>query len=83
MSDACGKATVPLSNFPLEITHQRVVDEKTAAEFIGVAPITLERMRKTGVGPCHVQLSSRRIGYRVCHLVHWLDARTSKAPTEA
>ena len=45
----------PPIELPPEIARQRVVDERTAAEFIGVAPITLERLRKGGTGPRHVK----------------------------
>jgi predicted DNA-binding transcriptional regulator AlpA len=62
---------------PPEIARQRVLDEKTAAEFIGVSPMTLERMRKLGAAPRHVLLSPRRLGYRICDLIAWLDARVA------
>ena len=60
---------------PLEIARQRVLGEKEAAEFVGLSPMTLERMRKQGVAPQHVRLSARRLGYRICDLTDWLDAR--------
>ena len=63
--------------FPPEIARQRVVDEKTAAEFIGLSQMTLERMRKLGTAPKHIALSPRRLGYRVCDLLAWLDARAA------
>jgi predicted DNA-binding transcriptional regulator AlpA len=62
---------------PPEIARQRVLDEKTAAEFIGLSHMTLERMRKLGTAPRHVALSPRRLGYRVCDLLAWLDARAA------
>ena len=31
-----------------EIARQRVVDERTAAKFLGLSSMTLERMRKLG-----------------------------------
>ena len=48
-----------------EIARQRVLDEKTAAKFIGLSHMTLERMRKLGEAPRHLQLSPRRLGYQV------------------
>ena len=64
---------------PPEIASQRVIDERTAADFIGVSQVNLERMRKAGVAPRHVRLSERRLGYRVCDVLEWLDARVSGA----
>jgi predicted DNA-binding transcriptional regulator AlpA len=62
---------------PPEIARQRVLDERTAAEFIGVSHMTLERMRKLGTAPRHLALSPRRLGYRVCDLLAWLDERAA------
>jgi predicted DNA-binding transcriptional regulator AlpA len=59
------------------IAVHRVLDEKTAAELLGISPVTLERMRRSGRAPRHVQLSVRRLGYRVCDLTDWLEARAT------
>jgi predicted DNA-binding transcriptional regulator AlpA len=64
---------------PPEIARHRVLDEKTAAEFIGLSQVTLERMRKLGTAPKHLVLSTRRLGYRVCDLLAWLDARAASS----
>ena len=52
---------------------------KTAAEFIGVSHVTLERMRKLGTAPKHLALSPRRLGYRIADLLAWLDERANGA----
>ena len=62
---------------PPEIAHQRVLDERTAACFLGISQPTLERMRKYGTAPRHVMLSARRLGYRICDLLAWVEARTA------
>jgi predicted DNA-binding transcriptional regulator AlpA len=62
---------------PPEIARHRVLDEKTAAEFIGLSQVTLERMRKLGTAPKHLALSPRRLGYRVSDLLKWLDDRAT------
>ena len=72
-----GTAVFPKVDLPPEIARQRVLDEKTAAEFIGLSPMTLERMRKLGTAPRHLLLSPRRLGYRVCDLLAWLDERAA------
>jgi predicted DNA-binding transcriptional regulator AlpA len=60
---------------PEELSRSRVVNEATAARICGVSHQTMERMRKSGTAPRHVQLSTRRLGYRICDLTAWLDAR--------
>lgn len=75
-----GTAVFAPVELPPEIARQRVVDEKVAAEFLGLSHVTLERMRKLGTAPKHIVLSPRRLGYRVCDLLAWLDARASDRP---
>ena len=70
-------AIFPPLDLPPDIARQRVLDERTAAEFIGLSHMTLERMRKLGSAPRHITLSTRRLGYRVCDLLDWLDARAA------
>jgi predicted DNA-binding transcriptional regulator AlpA len=53
----------------------RVVDEQTAILLVGVAPRTWDRMRARGDIPPITKLSERRVGFRVCDLKAWLDAR--------
>lgn len=68
---------------PPEIARQRVVDEATAARFIGLSHVTLERMRKLGTAPKHIMLSPRRLGYRVADLLSWLDQRAAETNAAA
>lgn len=84
MSNLLSSATVfgPVE-LPPEIARQRVVDEKTAAEFVGLSHVTLERMRKLGTAPRHIILSPRRLGYRVADLLSWLDQRAATTNTAA
>lgn len=70
-------AIFPPLDLPPDIARQRVLDERTAADFIGLSHMTLERMRKLGTAPRHIPLSTRRLGYRVCDLLDWLDARAA------
>jgi predicted DNA-binding transcriptional regulator AlpA len=74
-----GTASFGLAGLPPEIGRHRVVCERAAAEFCGVAAITLERMRKSGTGPPYVRLSERRLGYRMGDLCNWLESRLSEA----
>lgn len=53
----------------------RVVDEKTAAQLCGLSLRTWDRMRARGETPPLIQLSARRIGYRLVDINKWLDAR--------
>jgi predicted DNA-binding transcriptional regulator AlpA len=56
---------------------ERVVSERDAASFLGVAHVTLKRLRLARNGPRHVRLGERRIGYAVKDLIAWRDSRTA------
>lgn len=84
MSNLLSTATVfaPVE-LPPEIARQRVVDERTAAQFVGLSAMTLERMRRLGTAPKHIALSPRRLGYRVADLLSWLDERAAETNAAA
>ena len=56
----------------------KVIDEREAAQLNGVSLMTWIRMRNRGETPPLVQLSPRRIGYRVVDLRRWQDERLRK-----
>jgi predicted DNA-binding transcriptional regulator AlpA len=53
----------------------RVLSEGETAKVIGVSTDTLRRMAQRGEAPPRLELSTRRIGYRVRDIAAWLDAR--------
>jgi predicted DNA-binding transcriptional regulator AlpA len=55
-----------------------VVTEAKAAEILGFSVDTLRRIRVRGEGPPRLQLSPRRVGYRLRDLQAWLDQRMRK-----
>jgi len=62
----------------------RVVDKPTAWELAGVSRRTWQRMEARGETPPVTQVSPNRVGYRLCDLKAWLDARRmGPAPTQA
>lgn len=56
-----------------------IIDEPTAARFLGIGHSTLKKLRYDGDGPPYVRLSVRRIGYRLADLHAWTESRSSKA----
>ncbi len=55
-----------------ELSH--LVNQKQAAQFLGLSPRTLESWRLTGGGPVYIKVG-RRVRYRGCDLEAWLNAR--------
>jgi predicted DNA-binding transcriptional regulator AlpA len=65
-------ATVDL---PASLTLERILSAAQAAQFIGVSLPTFKRMRRAGKLPPAIQLSERRIGWRVGGMIEHLKAQ--------
>ena len=59
-----------------------LIDEKPAAEFLDVAPRTLQKWRQTGDGPEFVRLSARCIRYTRALLRAYAEARIRKSTSD-
>jgi predicted DNA-binding transcriptional regulator AlpA len=84
------RVMMPTTNEPLEagtlldrllsgdadLRLERVVSEEAGAELLDLSLSTMKRLRRARLGPRHVRLSERRVGYRVRDLLAWLEART-------
>ena len=53
----------------------QVIDEHEAADLLGLSVDTLRRRVRDGTGPIRINLSARRVGYRLGDLQAWLDQR--------
>jgi hypothetical protein len=51
-----------------------VISRQTAATLLNISIDTLRRMERAGTAPKRVQLSPRRIGFRVCDLRAYIEA---------
>lgn len=60
------------SRFKIE-TNAQHLDEKAAAEVIGVAYRTLQDWRLAGIGPAYRRLGRRRIIYVMSDIIEWSD----------
>ena len=52
-----------------------LIDEKVAADFLGVTSRTMQLMRQRGGGPRFMRLSARCIRYTRADLKAWADER--------
>ena len=52
-----------------------VLTEREAIEMFGICRTTLFRLHKAGLGPRRIQLSQRRVGYRLGDCRAWQLAR--------
>jgi predicted DNA-binding transcriptional regulator AlpA len=59
-------------------TFDPILSEPEYRALTGLSAPTAQRQRSDGSGPPFVQLSARRIGYRLSVVERWLDARTVK-----
>jgi len=63
-----------LGDLPDSLTPERILSAAQAAQFIGISRSTFTRMRRAGKLPPSLQLSERRIGWRVRDLIEHLEA---------
>ena len=59
-----------------------LIDEKAAAEHLGLKDRTLQKYRQVGGGPKYIVLSSRCIRYRRIDLRAWAEARMRKSTSD-
>lgn len=64
-----------MTELPANLIDDAVITKPQALVLLGVSRPTLDRMRARGEGPKQVQLSDRRIGYRMRDLRAWLNER--------
>jgi predicted DNA-binding transcriptional regulator AlpA len=57
------------------LADMKIIDEREAAKLNGVSLMTWLRMKRLGETPPPIQLSKRRIGYRLTDIKEWQDAR--------
>ncbi len=60
-----------------------LVDEKGAAEFLGLSTRTMQGLRQKGSGPRYVALSQRCVRYRRSDLVQWCDQHLRNSTSDA
>jgi predicted DNA-binding transcriptional regulator AlpA len=53
----------------------KVLNRRDAIAQLGLSERTFQRLEASGDGPPKTRLSEGRVGYRVCDLKEWLDAR--------
>lgn len=64
------------------MSNRRILRTPGAAEYLGLAESTLEKMRITGVGPRFIRLGGRAVGYDRQDLDAWLDHQRDGNPED-
>ena len=62
--------------------QRRILRTREAAEYVGLAASTLEKMRLVGDGPRFLRLRDRAIGYDLGDLDEWLDHQRESTDNE-
>ena len=63
------------------MVEKRILRTRQAAEYLGLASSTLEKMRRDREGPPFVRLGGRAVGYDVRDLDAWVDEQRTAGPT--
>jgi len=81
-------STAPLpvegSQLDEKISHDvdALLQERFAADFLGVTPGALQKWRMKGGGPRFVRISSRCVRYRRRDLIEWAQAHLQVSTSE-
>ena len=59
-----------------------LINEKAAAEFLGLTDRTMQALRQRGGGPKYTALSSRCLRYTRCWLREWAEARARTSTSD-
>jgi predicted DNA-binding transcriptional regulator AlpA len=62
--------------------HSGLLTQAEAAEYLQVSERTLEKWRVQGIGPAFVKMNLRRVAYRECDLIEWVEARIRRSTCE-
>lgn len=63
-------------------TDRRVLRTPDAAQYLGLAPSTLAKMRLRGDGPPYIKSGPRIVVYTVADLAAWLQSRRRRSTSE-
>jgi predicted DNA-binding transcriptional regulator AlpA len=62
---------------------KKILRTAAAAEYVGLAPSTLEKMRLRGGGPSFIRIGGRAVGYDTDDLDRWLDGQRERSGNPA
>lgn len=66
-----------LRTLPAELAQHRVLNTNDTARFCAVSVVHWRRLYRKGLVPDPVKLGQRRLGWRLCDLIGWLDRRAT------
>ena len=67
-----------LENLPDHFSRQRILDTKSACQFVGVSIANWRRLRRLGQAPAAIRIGARKQGYRVGDLLDWIASRSQQ-----
>ena len=59
-----------------------LLDERQAANLIGVTTRFMQQRRRTGDGPVFIRVSSRCVRYRLRDITAWIEQRMRKSTSD-
>jgi predicted DNA-binding transcriptional regulator AlpA len=81
-AEAMMRAETTLNNLPSDLGRRRILNAVEASRYWGVSLAHWRRMYRAGAVPKPIQISERRVGWRIGALADALDAR-EQPPSDA
>jgi predicted DNA-binding transcriptional regulator AlpA len=72
---------LPNSSVPV-IDRDAFINERSAAEFLGVSQKALQVWRVRGEGPRFARISARAIRYRRSDLIEWMQSKMKNSTSD-
>lgn len=66
------------NQLPTDVARHRVLNTAEAAAFLNFSLPHLRRLYRSGSVPAPIQLSARKLGFRLGDLIDWVAARQSR-----
>jgi predicted DNA-binding transcriptional regulator AlpA len=64
--------------FPPDISRNKILGTADAAEFVNFSIPHFRRLYRAGVVPAPIQLSERKLGWKVGDLIDWVATRQTR-----
>ncbi len=64
--------------FPPDISRNKVLNTAEAAEFVNFSISHFRRLYRSGGVPAPIQLSARKLGWKVGDLIDWVTTRQQR-----
>jgi predicted DNA-binding transcriptional regulator AlpA len=68
-----------LDDLPVELARHRVLSTPDTCKFLGISVAQWRELRRLGETPPPIMLGTKKQGWRILDLIHWIESRGEQA----